>query len=139
VRARVLGKVKSPSINHEEAIVKKLLLAITLVFSLPAWVPSHQAAVADEGTEISGVIKNVSVNVNLVVVDVSEQERKDESVKSQSSIKSVSVQPHTKITVDGKEATIQDLEAGQPVKVRLEAESSKAISIEAGTVMAENQ
>ena len=120
--------------------MKKLLLAITLVVSLLlGWVPSHQAAMEDNGTEVTGVIKNVSVNVNLIVVNVSEQERKDESVKSESSIKSVSVQPHTKITVNGKEATITDLQAGQPVKVILETESSKAISIEAGIVMAENQ
>ena len=97
------------------------------------------AAMEDNGTEVTGVIKNVSVNVNLIVVKVSEQERKDESVKSESSMKSVSVQPHTKITVNGKEATIKDLQAGQPVKVRLETESSKAISIEAGIVVAENQ
>jgi small nuclear ribonucleoprotein (snRNP)-like protein len=120
--------------------MKRLLIAITLLFSLlVVWVPSHQAAMEDNGTEVTGVIKNVSVNVNLIVVNVSEQERKDESVKSESSIKSVSVQPHTKITVNGKEATIKDLQAGQPVKVRLETESSRAISIEAGTVMAENQ
>jgi hypothetical protein len=120
--------------------MKKLLLAITLVFSLLlTWAPSHQAAVEDNGTEITGVIKNVSVNVNLIVINVSEQERKDDSVKSEPSIKSVSVQPHTKITVDGKDATIKDLQAGQPVKVRLQGESSKAISIEVGTVMAENQ
>jgi small nuclear ribonucleoprotein (snRNP)-like protein len=119
--------------------MKKLLLAITLVFLLLlAGVPSHQAAMEDTGAEVTGVIKNVSVNVNLIVVEVSEQDRKDESVKSESNIKSVSVQPHTKITVNGKEATIKDLQAGQPVKVRLETESSKAISIEAGTVMAEN-
>ena len=118
--------------------MKKLLLGITLVFSLlPAWAPSHHAAMEDNGTEVTGVIENVSVNVNLIVVNVSEQE--DESVKSESSMKSVSVQPHTKITVNGKEATIKDLQAGQPVKVRLETESSRAISIEAGTVMAENQ
>src|SRR6267142_877424 len=99
--------------------MKKLLLAITLVFSLLlAWAPSHHAAMEeDNGTEVIGVIKNVSVNVNLIVVNVSEQERKDESVKSESSMKSVSVQPHTKITVNGKEATIKDLQAGQPVKV----------------------
>ena len=119
--------------------MKKLLLAATLVFLLLlARVPFHQAAMEDNGAEVIGVIKNVSVNVNLIVVEVSEQDRKDESVKSESSIKSVSVQPHTKITVNGKEATIKDLQAGQPVKVRLETESSKAISIEAGTVMAEN-
>ena len=120
--------------------MKKLLLAITLVFSLLlAWASPHQAAMEDNGTEVTGVIKNVSVNVNLIVVNVSEQEGKDDSVKSESTIKSVSVQPHTKITVNGKEATIKDLQAGQPVKVRLETESSKAISIEAGAVMAENQ
>jgi len=115
----------------------KNLFAITLVFSLLLAVPHHQAA--DNDTEIIGVIKNVSVNVRLIVINVTEQQGKDESVKSSPNIKSVSVEPHTKITVNGNEATIQDLQAGQPVKVRLEGESGKAILIEVGTVMAENQ
>jgi len=113
---------------------------MTLVFSLLlARAPSSLAAMADNDTEITGVIQDVSANVHLIVINVSEQKNKKESVKSESSIKSVSVEPHTKITVNGKETTIKDLQAGQPVKVRLEGESSKAISIEAGTVMAENQ
>jgi hypothetical protein len=117
--------------------MKKVLLAITLGCSLLALTISHQAA--DNDTEIIGVIKNVSVNVRLIVVNVTEQPGKDESVKSSPNIRSVSVEPHTKITVNGNEATIQDLQAGQPVKVRLEGESGKATLIEVGTVMAENK
>jgi hypothetical protein len=121
--------------------MKKLLLTLTLLFSLVlTWGPSAQAAMEDTDTEITGVIKNVSVNVHLVVINATEEEKgKDESVKAEPSIKSVSVQPHTKITVNGKQATIEDLQAGQPVKVRLAGKSSKAISIDAGTVTAENQ
>jgi uncharacterized protein YcfL len=79
--------------------MKKLLLAITLVFSLLlAGASSHQAAMEDTSTEIAGVIKNVSVNVHLVVINVSEQEGK----KSEPSIRSVSVAPHPPITVNGK-------------------------------------
>jgi protein-disulfide isomerase len=116
--------------------MKKLLLAITLVSSLLALAASHQAA--DNDTEIIGVIKSVSVNVRLIVINVTDQQGKDESVKSSPDIKSVSVEPHTKITVNGNEATIQDLQAGQPVKV-LEGESGKAMLIEVGTAMAENK
>ena len=117
--------------------MKRLLGAIALVFLLLALVTSHQAA--DNDIELIGVIKNVSVNVRLIVINVTDQPGKDESIKSSPNIKSVSVEPHTKITVDGNEATIQDLQAGQPVKVRLEGESGKAVLIEVGTVMAENK
>ena len=118
--------------------MKRLLFVITLTFSLLLTsVPSQ--AIEDTGTEITGVIKNVSVNVHLVVISATESQKGEkDSLSPEPSIKSVSVQPNTKITVNGKEATIKDLQAGQPVKARLEGDTSKAIWIEAGTVVAEN-
>jgi hypothetical protein len=116
--------------------MKRLLGAIALVFLLLALVASHQAA--DNDIELIGVIKNVSVNVRLIVINVTDQQGKDESVKSSPDIKSVSVAPPPPTTVNGNEATIQDLQAGQPVKV-LEGESGKAMLIEVGTAMAENK
>ena len=119
--------------------MKRFLFLIILAFSVILTSTPSQA-IEDTGTEITGVIKNVSVNVHLVVINATESEKGEkDSLSPEPSIKSVSVQPHTKITVNGREATIKDLQAGQPVKARLEGNTSKAISIEAGTVVAENQ
>jgi hypothetical protein len=118
--------------------MKRFLFVIILAFSLLLTSTPSQA-IEDTGTEITGVIKNVSVNVHLVVINATESQKGEkDSLNPEPSIKSVSVQPHTKITVNGREATIKELQAGQPVKARLEGNSSKAISIEAGTVVAEN-
>ena len=90
----------------------------------------------EDDTEVTGVIKNVSVNVHLVVINASEKDEKG-PVKTEPTIKSVSVEPNTKTTVNGKQATINDLQAGQAVKAKVVADSSKAITIDAGTVVAE--
>lgn len=105
------------------------LFVIVIVVSLGCGSP--QRAIADVGlTEVDGVIRNVSVNVHLIVVEVAQNE-KDLSSKSENSIKSVLVEPETNIRVRGKEAELKDLEAGQKVKVLLQGDTSKAASIEA--------
>jgi hypothetical protein len=99
-------------------------LLISIVLSLTEVVP--QMAIQDAGKkEISGVIREISTNVHLLVVKVSE-----EKTVSSETERSVSVEPETKITLNGKNATLSDLKEGQVVKVRFQGDSSKAVSIE---------
>jgi hypothetical protein len=116
--------------------MKTLLSGIAVLCLILVEVPSFKALVEEDDTEVTGVIKNVSVNVHLVVIDASDKDKKD-SVKTEPSIKSVSVGPNTKITVNGKPATINDLQAGQFAKAKLEPDNSKAVSIDASTALAE--
>jgi len=103
--------------------MKILLFAIGLVLAEAA----SEAATQDASyTEIFGVIKQISANVHLLVLDVS-----DGKTVSSEGEKSISVEPETKITVNGKNASLKELKEGQRVKVRVHNDSSKAISIEA--------
>jgi hypothetical protein len=103
--------------------MKILVFAIGLVLLKAA----SEAAVDDASyTEIVGVIKQISTNVHLLVLEVS-----DGKAVSSEAEKSISVEPETEITVNGKKATLKELKEGQRVKVRLHRDSSKAISVEA--------
>lgn len=117
--------------------MKKLLSGIAALCLILVEVPCFKALVEEDDTNITGVIKNVSVNVHLVVIDASEKDKN--SVKTEPSIKSISVGPNTKITVNGKPATINDLQAGQFVKAKMEPDNIKASSIDASTALAEKQ
>jgi hypothetical protein len=103
--------------------MKILVLAIGLVL-----LEAASALAIDDAsyTEIFGVIKQISINVHLLVLEVS-----DGKAVSSEGEKSISVEPETKITVNGKKASLKELKEGQRVKVRLHRDSSKAISIEA--------
>jgi hypothetical protein len=69
--------------------------------------------------EVSGTIKEVSTNVRRLTIELSERQEKI-----------VSVEPETKIIINGRQATIEELKSGQPVRLVLPPDSSKAILIE---------
>jgi hypothetical protein len=69
--------------------------------------------------EVSGTIKEVSINVRRLTIELSERQEKI-----------VSVEPETKIIINGREAAIEELKSGQPVRLVLPPDSSKAILIE---------
>jgi membrane protein involved in colicin uptake len=71
------------------------------------------------GQELSGTIKEVSINVRRVTVETAQHQERI-----------VSVEPETRIIVNGREAKIEELKPGQAVRVVLPNESSKAILIE---------
>ncbi len=76
-----------------------------------------------ENPVITGIIKQVSTSVHMVIIDTSQQDNEQE--------KTISVEPETKITIQGRAGTLDDLKKGQGVKVICRGDSSKAISIEA--------
>src|SRR5215467_12522052 len=76
-----------------------------------------------ENPVITGVIKQVSTSVHMVIIDTTQQDNEQE--------KTISVEAETKITIQGKAGTLEDLKKGQSVKVICRGDSSKAISIEA--------
>jgi len=69
--------------------------------------------------EVNGTIKEVSINVRRLTIVLSERQEKI-----------VSVEPETKIIINSREATIEELQSGQPVRLVLPPDSSKAILIE---------
>jgi len=69
--------------------------------------------------EVSGTIKEVSINVRRLTIELSERQEKV-----------VSVEPETKIIINNREATIEELKSGQAVRLVLPTDSSKEILIE---------
>ena len=69
--------------------------------------------------EVSGTIKEVSINVRRLTMELSEREEKI-----------VSVEPETKIMINNREAKIEELKPGQVVRLVLQTDSSTAILIE---------
>jgi biopolymer transport protein ExbD len=114
----------------------KELLGIATLCLIMIKAPFYSPLMAEDATEINGIIKNVSVNVHLVVIDAAEKGVK-EGDNTEPTIKSVSVEPNTRITVNGKQATINDLQAGQAVKAKVETNSSKAVTIDANTAVSQ--
>jgi hypothetical protein len=72
-----------------------------------------------DNQEVSGTIKDVSINVRRLTI---------ETVQHQEKI--VSVEPETRILVNWREGTLEDLKPGQSIRIVLPRESSKAILIE---------
>ena len=100
-----------------DSINTLLVILLAAAFCLDC-VASAQALQGDETHEIRGTIKEVSPSLRRVIVET-----------SPNLAKTVSVEPETKITLNGKEAPLEDLKPGQAVRVLLGGESSKAIAI----------
>jgi hypothetical protein len=69
--------------------------------------------------EISGTIKEISVNVRRLTIETAQRQERI-----------VAVEPETRILVNRSEGTLEDLKPGQFIRVVLPRESSKAILIE---------
>ena len=69
--------------------------------------------------EISGTIKEVSINVRRLTIETAQHQERI-----------VSVEPETRILVNRGEGTLEDLKPGQSIRIVLPRESSKAILIE---------
>jgi hypothetical protein len=93
---------------------------IMLLLLAPSFLLGVQEGVDKRGkNEISGTIKQVSATVRRVTIETANKAEK-----------TVSVEPETKITIGGKEGTLDDLKEGQSIRVVLFGESSKAVSID---------
>ena len=69
--------------------------------------------------EVSGTIKDVSINVRRLTIETMQHQEK-----------MVSVEPETRILINRREGTLEDLKPGQSIRIVLPRESSKAILIE---------
>jgi hypothetical protein len=96
----------------------RFLLLATLILSIACVLLAAEEIQESGRQEVSGTIKEVSSNVRRLTIELSDQE------------KIVSVEPETKIIINNREATIEELKPGQPVRLVLPADSSKAILIE---------
>src|SRR5262245_49344427 len=97
--------------------INMVLVILLAAFYLDC-LASAQALQGDETHEIRGTIKEVSPSLRRVIVET-----------SPNLAKTVSVEPETKINLNGKEAPLEDLKPGQAIRVLLGGESSKAIAI----------
>ena len=97
-----------------------LLLLATLIVSMACvLLGAEEETQKLDRQEVSGTIKEVSINVHRLTIELSERQEKI-----------VSVEPETKITINNREATIEELKSGQAVRLVLPTDSSKAILIE---------
>jgi hypothetical protein len=103
----------------------RLIAALLLLFrfTMPLAAAEDNVTADKKNPEITGIVKQVSTSVHMVIIDTTQQDSEQE--------KTISVEPETKITIQGRAGTLDDLKEGQGVKVICRAESSKAISIEA--------
>ena len=69
--------------------------------------------------EVSGTIKEVSINVRRLTIETAQHQERI-----------VSVEPETRIIVNRGEGTLEDLKPGQSIRIILPRDSSKAILIE---------
>ena len=91
------------------------------VLTLGLYAQSSQSEThSDSDHEVSGTIQEVSPTVRLIRISSADQPDV-----------TICIELDTKITVRGKESTLNDLKTGQYVEVLLQRESSKAISINA--------
>ena len=94
-----------------------LLLASLIVSMACVLLAAESQELASQ--EVSGTIKEVSINVRRLTIELSERQEKI-----------VCVEPETKIIINNREATIEELKSGQAVRLVLPTDSSKAILIE---------
>jgi hypothetical protein len=100
-----------------------------MIFSLVRIAFLITQAAGHDSAEIKGVIKQVIADIHLLIVEVSQSEGSSTLGKA---AKNVTVEPGTRITLNGKRATLADLRKGQYVKVVLKKNSSQAVSIDVG-------
>jgi len=96
----------------------KALIWLLMLF-LPVSLVISQDKQESANQEVSGTIKEVSINVRRLTIETAQHQEKI-----------VSVEPETRILVDRREATLEDLKPGQSIRIVLPRESSKAILIE---------
>jgi hypothetical protein len=94
-----------------------LLLATLIVSMACVLLAAETQKLASQ--EVSGTIKEVSINVRRLTIELSERQEKI-----------VCVEPETRIIINNREATIEELKSGQAVRLVLPTDSSKAILIE---------
>ena len=94
-----------------------LLLATLIVSMACVLLAAETQKLASQ--EVSGTIKEVSINVRRLTIELSERQEKI-----------VCVEPETRIIINNREATIEELKSGQAVRLVLSTDSSKVILIE---------
>jgi len=99
--------------------MKLTVWVVMLVWLFPTAGSAQQPKLETEKDDIHGIIKEVSANVRRVTIELSRTVEK-----------TVSVESETRIIVNQRQGTIDDLKPGQSVHVILERDSSKAILIE---------
>ena len=95
----------------------KLLMWLALFLAVPVAATQEKQEAANQ--EVSGTIKEVSINVRRLVIETTQHQEK-----------MVSVEPETRILVNRREGTLEELKPGQSIRILLPRESSKAILIE---------
>jgi len=103
--------------NWSETTMKPLIWLLMLFLAVPLVATQEKQEAANQ--EVSGTIKEVSINVRRLIIETTQHQEK-----------TVSVEPETRILVDRREGTLEELKPGQSIRVVLPRESSKAILIE---------
>jgi len=95
----------------------KLLMWLVLFLAVPVAATQERQEAANQ--EVSGTIKEVSINVRRLIIETTQHQEK-----------TVSVEPETRILVNQRQGTLEELKPGQSIRIVLPRESSKAILIE---------
>ena len=95
----------------------KLLMWLVLFLAVPVAATQETQEAANQ--EVSGTIKEVSINVRRLIIETTQHQEK-----------TVSVEPETRILVNQRQGTLEELKPGQSIRIVLPRESSKAILIE---------
>ena len=95
----------------------KLLMWLVLFLAVPVAATQEKQEAANQ--EVSGTIKEVSINVRRLIIETTQHQEK-----------TVSVEPETRILVNQRQGTLEELKPGQSIRIVLPHESSKAILIE---------
>ena len=97
--------------------MKSFIWFLMLLSSTPLFAIQEKQESGNQ--EISGTIKEVSINVRRLTIETAQRQERI-----------VSVEPETRILVNRGEGTLEDLKPGQSIRIVLPRESSKAILIE---------
>ena len=95
----------------------KLLMWLVVFLAVPVAATQEKQEAANQ--EVSGTIKEVSINVRRLIIETTQHQEK-----------TVSVEPETRILVNQRQGTLEELKPGQSIRIVLPHESSKAILIE---------
>ena len=95
----------------------KLLMWLVLFLAVPVAATQEKQEAANQ--EVSGTIKEVSINVRRLIIETTQHQEK-----------TVSVEPETRILVNQRQGTLEELKPRQSIRIVLPRESSKAILIE---------
>jgi len=95
----------------------KLLMWLVVFLAVPVAATQEKQEAANQ--EVSGTIKEVSITVRRLIIETTQHQEK-----------TVSVEPETRILVNQRQGTLEELKPGQSIRIVLPRESSKAILIE---------